>query len=151
MENHLLRFLRSSKTRAELRTKSWKRRRNNERKRIRGARRKRRSVHQVQPPHLNQTLRATLILIRGQRPQVPIPVRALTVRVHGIGRTNAGGHEGVVFPAILMVLKGSAAAAQGDDISESADGDAHPHLYCPGYCVNNICVVLVRASPCSEA
>ena len=106
-------------------------------------------VHQVQPPHPNQTHRATLALTQGQRAQAqaPIPVRALTVRVHGNGMTNADGHEVVVSPADLMGLRGSAAAAQGDDHSESADGDAHPRLYCPGCCVYNICIVLsVRRS-----
>jgi len=138
MENRLSRFLRSSKPRAELRTESWRRRRNNERNMIRRGRRKGRSVHQVQPPlHLNQTHRATLALIQGRRPQAQarIPVRALTVRVHGNGIPNAGGHERVVSPADLTGLKGSAAAAQGDDHSTSADGDAHPHLYCARCCV----------------
>ena len=95
-------------------------------------------VHRVQPLLRNQTHRATLALILGQRPQAqaPIPVRVLTVRVHGNGMTNAGGHEGVVSQADrLMGLRGSAAAAQGDDHSEAADGDAYPHLYCPGCCV----------------
>jgi hypothetical protein len=49
---------------------------------------------------------------------------------------NAGGQERAVSPADLTGLKGSAAAAaQGDDHSESADGDAHPHLYCARCCV----------------
>ena len=111
-------------------------------------------VHQVQPPLRNQTHRATLALIQGRRPQAqtPIPVRVLTVRVHGNGMTNVGGHEGVVSQADrLMGLKGSAAAAQGDDHSEAADGDAHPHLYCPGCCVNNKWILFSRANPCYPA
>lgn len=90
----------------------------------------------MQPPlpHLNQTRRATLALIQGRRPQAQA-LRALTVRVHGTGMTNAGGHERVVSRADLMGLKGSAAVAQGDDHSESAEGDAHPHLYSARCCV----------------
>ena len=49
--------------------------------------------------------------------------------------TNAGGQERVVSRADLMGLKGSAAVAQGDDHSESAEGDAHPHFYFARYCV----------------
>ena len=111
-------------------------------------------VHQVQLPLRNQTHQATLALIQDRRPQAqtPILVRVLTVRVHGNGMTNAGGHEGVVSQADrLMGLKGSAAAAQGDDHSEAADGGAHPHLNCPGCCVNNKCIVLSRANPCHPA
>jgi len=77
----------------------------------------------MQPHRLNQTHRPTLALVQSQRPraQALFPVRALTIHGIGIGITSAGGHEGAV--TLAVGLKGNAAAAQGDDHSESAGGD----------------------------